>query len=387
MATEDNAQTGSHASSIGRFDVDSNNAQTGTEAPRAPAASGGNTVAIVIAAVVVIVVLGYFSGAGGALAATFTPATTTTTTTTVTTTTTTTATTTTTTTTATTSTTTTTGEPVWHAIRVLSYNLYWWCTSGVKNDWGGQCPQYANGEGFRQLYNVMNKYGPYELIGLQESDDADHFLGDFFKQTPAGWKTEFWMHQGPEDLGMAYDTSVFTPLTEYKAEVIGSDIYGLRQMGYIRLKFIGSDATVFFANTHGPLFRCGDPHVDDATKAIGVAVAKNFSRVVTENAVPGDALIFTGDFNCNEQTTEMEFLHNIWSMAARGSGGISMFDHIFIDDKGQYPGKDFPDKGIRVTTELTEGSKRGRPSDHDILWANIEVRGTPGAGKAMVSYV
>ena len=51
---------------------------------------------------------------------------------------------------------------------VVTYNLYWWCVS----DEYGNCPQYAAGKGFQQLYSRLRENGPFDLIGFQECDDV-----------------------------------------------------------------------------------------------------------------------------------------------------------------------------------------------------------------------
>ena len=51
---------------------------------------------------------------------------------------------------------------------MVTYNLYWWCVS----DEYGNCPQYAAGKGFQQLYSRLRENGPFDLIGFQECDDV-----------------------------------------------------------------------------------------------------------------------------------------------------------------------------------------------------------------------
>ena len=52
-------------------------------------------------------------------------------------------------------------------LQVVTYNLYWWCVS----DEYGNCPQFAKGKGFAQLYSRLRQNGPFDLIGCQECDN------------------------------------------------------------------------------------------------------------------------------------------------------------------------------------------------------------------------
>ena len=52
-------------------------------------------------------------------------------------------------------------------LQVVTYNLYWWCVS----DEYGNCPQFAQGKGFAQLYSRLRQNGPFDLIGFQECDN------------------------------------------------------------------------------------------------------------------------------------------------------------------------------------------------------------------------
>ena len=53
-------------------------------------------------------------------------------------------------------------------VAVATYNLYWWC---ISNQFGN-CPQFAVGTGFNQLYERISA-NPVDLIGFQECEDVE----------------------------------------------------------------------------------------------------------------------------------------------------------------------------------------------------------------------
>merc|ERR1719218_252537 len=89
-------------------------------------------------------------------------------------------------------------------------------------------------------------------------------------------------------------------------------------------------------------------------------------KVFQDNADPNDAWILTGDFNCNDDTIEMQTLLKEFTLAARGFGGISTYDHVFI--KNSTNGKTH----IRSISEVSELAP---PSDHNILVCGIGIHG------------
>ena len=72
-------------------------------------------------------------------------------------------------------------------VAVATYNLYWWCVSNKF----GNCPQFAFGTGFTQLYQRIST-NPVDLIGFQECDNVEQVvagagLSNFgYYSTPSG---------------------------------------------------------------------------------------------------------------------------------------------------------------------------------------------------------
>jgi endonuclease/exonuclease/phosphatase family metal-dependent hydrolase len=228
-----------------------------------------------------------------------------------------------------------------HRFRVVTYNLYWWCTS----DGDGRCPQFAGGKGFQGLYDKVKQNGPFDLVGMQECEDAMK-MGTGF-----GYGDSHEWHQGPTDIGMGYNKSKFEKIGDFQNKQVSEDQWGKRYLAWVRLKYIGSDATVFFGNTHGAL-----PWIHgDCDGKHGHEMAKNYIDTVKANIQPGDAMVVTGDFNCMPQNVEIWDLNATWNLAANDK--TTKFDHIYM---------------INTTTQKdSSDSTNGHPSDHSILWADL----------------
>jgi len=246
-----------------------------------------------------------------------------------------------------TTTTTTTAIPMkaHPSFKVVTYNLYWWCMSGKNNAPGKSCPQYANDKGFHMIWDKMKQYGPFDLVGFQECDDASKmFNGVGYGQTHA-WK------QGPSDIGMGYDKTKFDPLGDFNSTQIEVDQWGPRYIAWIRLKQKDGGANIFFANTHGPL---PGPH-GSMDGPHGHLVAEHYIKAVADNIQPGDAMVVTGDFNALPQNTEIWDLNSTWTLAANDR--TTHFDHIYMQN---------------ATTKVVDwDDHNGAPSDHSILWADL----------------
>ncbi|EOD07184.1 hypothetical protein EMIHUDRAFT_198514 [Emiliania huxleyi CCMP1516] len=215
------------------------------------------------------------------------------------------------------------------ALEVVTYNLYWW-NVGQNNRWGAL---YATIEG-----------QAFDLIGFQECEDVSTVIsnvprmsGRFDSFAPTGIP-------GPGDnpAPVAWDGQRFDRLGAGWLQV-GSDQYGQRVTVWVRLLDRTTGATVFFANTHGPLGDCS------------TALGDNWMRAVADNIAPDDFLVYTGDFNCGAGSAAI----NVLDGAAGGplklvaNGGIDM---IFTN------GAD----------AASWRSVNGYPSDHPLVAATFE---------------
>ena len=215
------------------------------------------------------------------------------------------------------------------ALEVVTYNLYWW-NVGQNNRWGAL---YATIEG-----------QAFDLIGFQECEDVSTVIsnvprmsGRFDSFAPTGIP-------GPGDnpAPVAWDGQRFDRLGAGWMQV-GSDQYGQRVTVWVRLLDRTTGATVFFANTHGPLGDCS------------TGLGDNWMRAVADNIAPDDFLVYTGDFNCGAGSAAISVLDG----AAGGplklvaNGGIDM---IFTN------GAD----------AASWRSVNGYPSDHPLVAATFE---------------
>eukprot|EP00439_Symbiodinium_sp_Y106_P026307 s590_g3.t1 len=223
---------------------------------------------------------------------------------------------------------------------VVTYNLYWWCVS----DEYGNCPQNKDGKGFQKLFARIQQNGPFDLIGFQECDDVGKVIGG----TSLAASFEYYTPKKGNDAPMAWQHSKFIAIEGPGTAWISRDKYGDRHMNWVRLQVIGSAATIFFANTHGPLDQCGG--------GPGETVASNYVNAVYSHKKPGDLVVFTGDFNCGQNQDTIKKLAQAFELDATDTS-YNGADHIFSSG------------GTRV---LWKGSSPGSPSDHQLLKAVLE---------------
>mmetsp|Transcript_54572 Transcript_54572/g.142581 ORF Transcript_54572/g.142581 Transcript_54572/m.142581 type:complete len:498 (+) Transcript_54572:377-1870(+) len=110
-------------------------------------------------------------------------------------------------------------------------------------------------------------------------------------------------------------------------------MWGDRHMTWVRLKHKPTGASVFFANTHGPLANCGDE------------LGENWLAGVKANMQPDDVAFMTGDFNCGTGSTAVDKVKQL--LVDEVNGGI---DHIMTN--------------VEV---VAGGPKAGQPSDHPLI--------------------
>eukprot|EP00929_Paragymnodinium_shiwhaense_P095011 TRINITY_DN55958_c0_g2_i1.p1 TRINITY_DN55958_c0_g2~~TRINITY_DN55958_c0_g2_i1.p1 ORF type:complete len:352 (+),score=52.85 TRINITY_DN55958_c0_g2_i1:79-1134(+) len=226
-------------------------------------------------------------------------------------------------------------------VNVITYNLFWWCVSDEYKN----CPQFAGGLGFQQLYSRINMHGPFDLIGFQECDNVGQVIGGL------GLTGKFEYYTDPVDGPMAWNGQKFQLIPGSSGSVvIGSDQYGDRYVNFVRLTVLETGGTIFFANVHGPLGHCDG--------AAGDSVANAYIGAIQSRIQPGDDLIFTGDFNCASNQETIVKLSTVFSNDAVDTsfGGA---DHIFTN-------------GLQM---LSQEVANGAPSDHQIVKASFQLRG------------
>ena len=215
------------------------------------------------------------------------------------------------------------------SLEVVTYNLFWWNVA-QNNNWDA-------------LYRKVDSQS-FDLIGFQESDNVGQIIngvgrmrGRFDSYTPPG------MLINP----VAWDSEKFEQLDAGWRQ-IGSDRWGVRITAWVRLIARATGATVFFANTHGP--------ADGGTASppmCSTALGENWWGAVTDNIVPGDMLVYTGDFNCGAGSAAVNVLDDAAGLNLVANGGIDM---IFTN-------------GAEAASWR---SVNGYPSDHPLVAASFE---------------
>eukprot|EP00929_Paragymnodinium_shiwhaense_P023939 TRINITY_DN14872_c0_g1_i1.p1 TRINITY_DN14872_c0_g1~~TRINITY_DN14872_c0_g1_i1.p1 ORF type:complete len:550 (-),score=136.59 TRINITY_DN14872_c0_g1_i1:447-2096(-) len=229
-------------------------------------------------------------------------------------------------------------------INVVSYNLFWWCVS----DQYRNCQFNADGSGFNRLYERIKLNHPFDLIGLQECNNVTKIVHN------TGYADCLDYYAPPvkegNDVAQAWNKNKYTKISE-GTEVVAKDRYGKRRMNWVRLA-VKTGGTIFFANTHGPLEQCGG----DLGRKIGDA----YVEVINKRKQKDDIVVFTGDFNCGQNTDTMDQLAGKLSQAAVGNS-FDGADHIYTN-------------GLAV---ISKASVEGKPSDHQLLKASFRMPAAP----------
>lgn len=201
----------------------------------------------------------------------------------------------------TTSTTTTTAPPYGASVKVVNYNLFWWCVSGnpqhLPERNNERCNRYEGGKGFQELYQRIDDQKPFDLIGFSEVINLPQImdgigLADTFDSFTAPPQSP-----GINDAGFAWSNEKFEKLGDTNSDLMCNDQYGSRYLTTQRLKVKETGETLIFANTHGGLVHCDGE--------LGMQVAKNFDAAIAKYRQPEDSVIATGDFNCLPSSTQM----------------------------------------------------------------------------------
>eukprot|EP00929_Paragymnodinium_shiwhaense_P056727 TRINITY_DN28396_c0_g1_i1.p1 TRINITY_DN28396_c0_g1~~TRINITY_DN28396_c0_g1_i1.p1 ORF type:complete len:434 (-),score=49.98 TRINITY_DN28396_c0_g1_i1:393-1694(-) len=244
-------------------------------------------------------------------------------------------------------------------VTVVSYNLFWWCVSDIggppnQSKWsprGGPCPANMNGKGFDRLYATIHRQHPFDLIGLQESDNTSKIIRHSGYERCMQWYNplEAGDPKKGTDAPLAFNTRKYT-MIENGTSVIGGDMFGDRRVNWVRLKVVQTGGTIFFGNTHGPLGKCdGDEALDIGT---------NYANVVLNNSKDNDVIIFTGDFNCGAKSDTIKQFLKVANLSTAVEDHVyGGADHIFMRDVGV----------------LWHKVEDGEPSDHQLIKAKLRL--------------
>jgi hypothetical protein len=193
--------------------------------------------------------------------------------------------------------------------------LYWWNLFGPKP----KGREGADGIAGKNMAKFA-KDVPYDLIGFQECEDITWPLKD---AKAAGMTDEFVTFPYKMAVALAYRKSVFEELSRGGGEV-GEDRadqhYGRREVQYVRLKHKASGKTVFFINHHGPT------PVNTGGMCGPSGTAYNILKVIGENAMVGDHVVLTGDFNNWSNGPDGKILEEIGAISCH-------LPHIFSNPK------------------------------------------------------
>eukprot|EP00933_Yihiella_yeosuensis_P056347 TRINITY_DN5547_c1_g1_i1.p1 TRINITY_DN5547_c1_g1~~TRINITY_DN5547_c1_g1_i1.p1 ORF type:complete len:452 (-),score=74.04 TRINITY_DN5547_c1_g1_i1:77-1432(-) len=221
-------------------------------------------------------------------------------------------------------------------VKVLTYNLFWW---NLFNQNGGR---------HRKAGKLIERSGPYDVIGFQECDDVGRILRD------ARLDHTFTPIDGGNAIAMAYRTDTWEALNSGKghvAEDSRQQYYGKRAVVWARLRHRSTGKVMFFLNHHGPL------PVGTGGKCGGQATAYQILKLLAQKAQKDDLIIVTGDFNAGPGSDTIQALdekmHRLYTGKTLGD-----VDHFFSNCAG----------------ESFKGGRNlgGGGSDHDALSAEFE---------------
>lgn len=226
------------------------------------------------------------------------------------------------------------------AVKVLSYNLFWW--SLFKNRKGND-----NSAG-KLILSAMGTQ-PFDFMGFQECENIAQVL------TPVGLAEDYGMFGGGHAICMAYRKASWT-LLEHGQQDVAEDMptryYGSRATQWMRVKHVVTGATAMFLNHHGPL------SVNSGGVCGGSATAANLMNVMATHGKQGDLLILVGDFNANAASLTIQGLWPHLTHVFNGDsfGGV---DNIFSN---------LPSSGVAQTADLGSGG-----SDHTAIAAVLSL--------------
>ena len=189
-------------------------------------------------------------------------------------------------------------------LEVATFNLYEWHV-GANNRWGA-------------LYDKIQSQS-FDIIGFQEATGVANVINSVPRM-------KGWSYYEPTSFGgyndnpspIAWDNDRFSLLASGWREV-GSDQWGARGVAWVRLSDASSGSTIFFANTHGPLGSCSS------------TLGDNWLRVVTDNIVQGDMLIYVGDWNCGLASAALNVLTAQYTVAVDGGIDIIGFGAKIVE--------------------------------------------------------
>eukprot|EP00931_Biecheleriopsis_adriatica_P031387 TRINITY_DN1840_c0_g1_i1.p1 TRINITY_DN1840_c0_g1~~TRINITY_DN1840_c0_g1_i1.p1 ORF type:complete len:672 (-),score=126.08 TRINITY_DN1840_c0_g1_i1:42-2006(-) len=225
------------------------------------------------------------------------------------------------------------------AVKILSYNLFWWNLFGIRR---------GNGNSAGKLIQASMGDKPFDVMGFQECDDGRQVLG------PVGLLAEYEMFQGDHAVCVAWKKtwSVLDKGTDDVGEDMKTHYYGKRGAVWVRLKHGASGRTMLFVNHHGPL------EINSGGECGGEAVASNIAKLMHRHGKPGDILILVGDFNANSASVTVQ---EMWARLVLIHTGDSFggVDNIF---------------GNMDTGSILEKKTLGSGgSDHHAIMATVRV--------------
>lgn len=225
-------------------------------------------------------------------------------------------------------------------VRALTYNLFWWNLFGQRGGNGGSA-----GKNIAQAHSIE----PFDVMGFQECEDVKRVLRD------AGLSDEYDTMDGGHAISMAWRKSQWKLLAS-GAEDVNEDqraqYYGRRAAEWARLQHLQTGKTLFFVNHHGPL------PVNSGGACTGASTAYNILRIMGNNAVRGDLILLTGDFNQAPGSETISTLEGYMNRAFTGSsfGGV---DNFFSNCGGN----------AVVSTQNLGGAE----SDHDAITITFQI--------------
>jgi len=234
------------------------------------------------------------------------------------------------------------GEPL--AVKILTYNLYWWHLFDVGKSFGGRP--------FRLLNGSMSP--PYDVMGFQECEDPNYVLQQ------AGLADKYQAFAGENAICMAFRKDTWTMLSAGQANVAEDrrdQYFGKRAAQWVRLRHNRLRKVLFFMNHHGPT------PVDTGGYCLGPSTALHLMQLAASHTKPGDAVVMAGDFNAGPSSATVALLRQRLDMLFSGSvdGGI---DHIFSN--------------MQASSVLHSANLGNGGSDHDALQVLLRISG-PGA--------
>lgn len=210
-------------------------------------------------------------------------------------------------------------------LRVLNFNLEWWSNFNIRQP--AWTYPYLRTQ-TNPAIELLKRNLPFDVMAFQECIDVNWVL------LKAGMSDEYEGRQGPEEVCIAWKKTAWQFVADgfgYVSEDHECEYWRRRGAQWVRLQHMSSKQNLLFLNHHGPL----PLHTGGTCGGRGTAI--NLLSLAAAQAEPGDAVLFSGDFNAGRDSETVQTMSQRLKRNAFGTsfGGVdNLFSNLeWVDTK------------------------------------------------------